>query len=347
MSEFQAIGGVKRLGTTNYKTWSTCMTSYLTGQDLWDVVGGANTTEPRIDTNGAIHKWKVKTGKAMFIIKTTIEEELLEYIQDLTTPKEAWDTLKTLFSKKNDTKLQFLENELLSVSQRDLTIPQYFHKVKTLCREIGELDPEGKIGEPRMKRIIIHGLKPEYRSFVTAVHGWPTQPSLNEFENLLASQEALAKQLGSVSMSSTSKYEDRVLYVGRGKGKHKAGNKQKGWYKNSDKNKHQEHGDKKSNSQRQEEASGERKQQTNGKYFPYKCHRCGRKGHMAKNCPVKQEDEGNNATVEQEEGWDIEALVAQREEVVTFTATTQKNKLDGWIVDSGCSNHLIGNKDKL
>lgn len=95
------------------------MTSYLTGQDLWDVVGGTNTTEPRIDTNGAIHKWKVKTCKAMFIIKTTIEEELLEYIQDLTTPKEAWDTLKTLFSKKNDTKLQFLENELLSVSQRD------------------------------------------------------------------------------------------------------------------------------------------------------------------------------------------------------------------------------------
>ena len=33
--------------------------------------------------------------------------------------------------------------------------------------------------------------------------------------------------------------------------------------------------------------------------------------------------------------------------MVTFTATTQKNKLDGWIVDSGCSNHLTGNKDKL
>jgi hypothetical protein len=36
-----------------------------------------------------------------------------------------------------------------------------------------------------MKRIIIHGLKPEYQSFVTAVKGWPTQPSLVEFEKLL------------------------------------------------------------------------------------------------------------------------------------------------------------------
>lgn len=86
-----------------------------------------------------------------------------------------------------------LENELLSASQNDLTIPQFFHKVKTLCREIGELDPEAKIGEPRMRRIIIHGLKAEFRSFVATIQGWPTQPSLGEIENLLAGQEALAK----------------------------------------------------------------------------------------------------------------------------------------------------------
>lgn len=197
-----------------------------------------------------------------------------------------------------------------------------------------------------MKRIIIHGLKPEYRSFVAAVQGWPTQPSLNEFENLLASQEALAKQFGSLSVGVTSKTEDEALYVERSKGKHKAGNKQKGWNKYGDKNKRHDRDDKKSSNQGREEASGDRKQQTNGKYFPYKCHRCGRKGHMAKNCRVKQDDEGNAATVEQEEGWDVEALVAQTEEVTACAVTNehQKNKLDDWIIDSGCSNHLTGVK---
>lgn len=57
-------------------------------------------------------------------------------------PKEACDTLKELFSKKNDAKLQLLENELLSIAQRDLSIPQYFHKVKSLCREIAKLDSQ-------------------------------------------------------------------------------------------------------------------------------------------------------------------------------------------------------------
>ncbi|TYK22270.1 putative LRR receptor-like serine/threonine-protein kinase [Cucumis melo var. makuwa] len=39
MGDLQVVGGIKKLNTQNYKTWSTCMKSYLQGQDLWDVVG--------------------------------------------------------------------------------------------------------------------------------------------------------------------------------------------------------------------------------------------------------------------------------------------------------------------
>ena len=76
-----------------------------------------------------------------------------------------------MFSKKNDTRPQLLENELLSISQRDMTIAQYFHKIKSICREITKLDPKSAIGEDRMKRIIIHRLRPEYRSFIIAIQG--------------------------------------------------------------------------------------------------------------------------------------------------------------------------------
>ena len=72
------------------------------------------------------------------------------------------------------------------MAQRDMMIAQYFHKVKTICREILELDLTAPIGETKIKRIIIYGLQPKYRGFVAAIQGWPTQPSLVEFENLLA-----------------------------------------------------------------------------------------------------------------------------------------------------------------
>jgi len=186
----------------------------MQGQDLWDLVNGSEATQPEAeDVHGTLRKWKIRADKAMFVLKTMIEEDVLEHIRDAKTPKEAWDTFAKLFSKKNDTKLHLLENELLSVAQRDMTIAQYFHKVKSLCREISELDPEAPIGDTRMKRIIIHGLKPEFRSFVAAIQGWQTQPSLVEFKNLLAGQEALAKQMGDVLLRK----EEEALYANRGR----------------------------------------------------------------------------------------------------------------------------------
>ena len=117
MGDLQVVGGIKKLNHKNYNTWKTCMMSYLQGQDLWEVTGGSEVTKPeQEDAQGSLRKWKIKVGKAMFALKTTVEEEMLEHIQKLETPKEAWDTLDTLFSRKNDTRLQLLENELLSVA---------------------------------------------------------------------------------------------------------------------------------------------------------------------------------------------------------------------------------------
>lgn len=127
MGDLQVIGGIKKLNNQNYNTWSTCMMSYMQGQDLWEVVNGCEITQPEAeDANGALRKWKIKAGKAMFALKTTIEEDVLEHIRDAKNPHEAWKTFADLFSKKNDTKLQLLESELLSIAQRELTVAQFF-----------------------------------------------------------------------------------------------------------------------------------------------------------------------------------------------------------------------------
>lgn len=321
MGDLQFVGGVKKLNHQNYNSWATCIMSYLQGQDLWEIVCGSETRQPENeDNNGILRKWKIKAGKAMFIFKTTVEEDVLEHIRDVKTPKEAWDTLLVLFSKKNDTKLQLLENELLSASQGDMTIPQYFHKVKSLCREIGELDSQALIGEPRMKRIIIHGLKPEFRSFVAAVQGWQNQPSLAEFENLLAGQEALAKQMGGVSIKAA---EEEALYVRKGKSKYKPKHKER--YgdrikqveidkKRRDKGDSSSEDEDDSSSEVEGVSSSEKKYHHSNKRFPFKCYKCGHRGHMARRCRSGSTEEGNAVTVEEdEEVWDVEAYVARAE----------------------------------
>ncbi|GMJ01749.1 hypothetical protein HRI_003844100 [Hibiscus trionum] len=93
----------------------------------------------------------------MYALKTTVKEDMLEHIRDVKPPNKAWETFAKLFSKKNNTKLQLLESELLSMKQGNMRVKQYFHKVKLLCQDISELDPTDLIGDTKMKRIIVHG----------------------------------------------------------------------------------------------------------------------------------------------------------------------------------------------
>ena len=80
----------------------------------------------------------------------------------------------TLFTKVNDTLLQILDNELILVMQGDKTISQYFKKVKIFYCEIIKLDPMSNITKKHMKRMIIYGLRIDYRNFIATIQGWPT-----------------------------------------------------------------------------------------------------------------------------------------------------------------------------
>ncbi|KAJ0443668.1 hypothetical protein HanIR_Chr16g0823341 [Helianthus annuus] len=84
----------------------------------------------------AIKKWRIKAGRSKFVLKTTIDIELLEHIRAQGKTKTSLGHFGSPLPKKNDAELQLLQNKLLSISQKDLTIVQYFHKVKILCREI-------------------------------------------------------------------------------------------------------------------------------------------------------------------------------------------------------------------
>ena len=69
-----------------------------------------------------------------------------------------------------------------------------------MYEQITKLDPENPFTETRMRKIIVHGLKPSFYGLVTAIRGWATQTTLIEFENVLANQEALNKQMSGVSI---------------------------------------------------------------------------------------------------------------------------------------------------
>ncbi|WOH11611.1 hypothetical protein DCAR_0831101 [Daucus carota subsp. sativus] len=104
-----------------------CLEAYLQGQDLWEIVTGAEKELADTPNNAELRrKWKIKCGKALFALRTSIREEFIEHVREVNSPKEVWDTLKRLFSTKNIVRVQFLENELAMLTQGSLSISEYF-----------------------------------------------------------------------------------------------------------------------------------------------------------------------------------------------------------------------------
>ncbi|CAL8997356.1 unnamed protein product [Prunus brigantina] len=181
-----------------------------------------------------------------------------------------------------------------------MTIAQYFHKVKSICREISDLDPTAAIVESRIKRIIIHG-----------------------------EEEAL------YTNKSKGNFKQHV-----GSGSKRDGDKVKG---------HQGEGPGGAL-----KFHGNRGQSKNNKKFEGKCYNCGKKGHMAKDCwsnkrPVESNTVTSNSKEKSEDDWDAEASLAieEEEKALTVMSPERINYKNDWIVDSGCSNHMTGDKEKL
>lgn len=65
----------------------------------------------------------IKYGKTFFALRDSIiHKDLINHVHDIESPKQVWETLEKLFSKKNVERLQFLKNELTGIIQDNMTI---------------------------------------------------------------------------------------------------------------------------------------------------------------------------------------------------------------------------------
>ncbi|PNX67946.1 copia-type polyprotein, partial [Trifolium pratense] len=72
------------------------------------------------------------------------------------------------------------------------------------------------------------------------------------------------------------------------------------------------------------------------------CYKCHKLGHYQSDCPSWDEDNANYA--EFDEGQEI-LLMAQN--TMVNESQNSSEKLELWFLDSGCSNHMVGNKNWL
>ena len=73
------------------------MHQYLLGHGYWRYVEGANVASP-----DSAHKyfpaWERGASRVLYYLASCVQDQMLNYIRDAKTPKEAWENLKKIFA---------------------------------------------------------------------------------------------------------------------------------------------------------------------------------------------------------------------------------------------------------
>ncbi|KAF3653575.1 putative receptor-like cytosolic serine/threonine-protein kinase RBK1-like [Capsicum annuum] len=203
---------------------------------------------------------------------------------------------------------------IYKVGVSDFRKDWFFAHVNSICAEISKIDPEEKIGEMRLRRYLIRGLKKEYGPFVTSIQRWPQQPCVEELENMFSNQEALTKQM------AKNLETDDVLFSNEKSNKKNTST----WNKNNEEETTTEKGGNSHNNK--------------------KCYRCGKIGHIKKKHRVKLSKANVMCTndgdeqMKWEQCFSIEAV--EQKSAQNFINYANNNKREEWIVDSRCSHHV-------
>ncbi|XP_021985474.1 uncharacterized protein LOC110881562 [Helianthus annuus] len=303
---------IPKLLGQNYYHWHIQMKVLLESQDLWTIIDEgynkivANASET--DQNAFREKVR-KDKKALHIIFQAVSEIVFERIANSKTAKEAWNILHKAYRgerRVKTVKLQTLRCEFDALRMKDSeSVEEYVNRTTVIVNQL-RLNEED-VPEQRIVEKILRSLTRKYESVVVAIEE-------SKDLNLITSKELLGI-LQSHELR-LRKYDDSPM-------------EQAFQVQSQDG----------SRQYRSEYAGRGRGRGRNRFKGQNRCYSCQKLGHTARFCQRREENERNNNVLMHEDEND-----GDEETMFMIFNVEEITKEDYWYFDSGCSNHMTGNR---
>ncbi|CAJ2636336.1 unnamed protein product, partial [Trifolium pratense] len=328
----------------NWDLWVKQMKVIFTFQEVFEQVNAeiaplpANATEEQRTTFREATK---KDNKALFLIHQCVDSKVFEKIADAETSKGAWDILQKSYggdAKVKKVKLQALKRqyELLQM-KNDEKVADYFTRLVTLTNQMKNCG--NTLEEQEKVEKVLRTLTSKFDHIVVTIEETKDLSEV-KIEDLQSTLEAHEMKHGE---RDHGKDDEQVLLA---KFK-KFQNNKKNWQK-----KKKEFKKDKDNDEDKPESSngggGKQKKQFKKKTTDkshIQCYNCSKFGHYANQCMASKK----NKTQQGDEEANVAENTDSDDDDVSFMVTIT-DEIAGsmeWYFDTGCSNHMTGNKNIL
>ena len=132
---------------------------------ILELFDGPNDKAPD-STHRDFPAWEQSSSRVLYCFASYVGEQLLSYIRDAKTPKEAWGNLKKIFTASTTARKLQLRQEVSNLRQRNLSMADYTSKIKDICNSLASIDVNVEEGD--MVQICVQGLTSKFGAFRTA-----------------------------------------------------------------------------------------------------------------------------------------------------------------------------------
>ncbi|XP_019451907.1 PREDICTED: uncharacterized protein LOC109354005 [Lupinus angustifolius] len=347
------------LDGSNWSKWSIQMKAIFCYQDVAEIVedGFSILEEGATEVQKSKYKQsKRKDCKALCIIHQAVDNAHFEKIAGSATSKEAWETLEKHYdgaAQLKKIRLQTMRRryELMQMEESE-KISEYFTRVITHTNSMKSCGE--KMDDATIVEKILRIVTPRFDHVVVAIEelGKVERMKVEELQGSLEAHEQRMNEMGA------DRFPHQALYAQTFK---KGSQFVKTFNKNRGKSFEQRNGPRKfpqSGNDLNTEHGETFNRRDGGKQVKawkkkldrkrIRCFNCDKLGHFSSECQApnknhqygRQESEANLVKEDDEDSGEIDVQLM-------MTTSNLNAGSDTWYLDSGCSNHMTGNRDWL
>nr|KYP33450.1 hypothetical protein KK1_045698 [Cajanus cajan] len=192
------------LTESNWRSWSNAMRMALEGKNKLGFIDGS-VPKPSVD-DPKQQSWKRNNSIIASWIMNSVSKDIAASISYTSTASDIWNDLKIRFQKKNGPRIFKIKRDLMNLKQGDLTITQYYTKVKSYWEELAEFQPPNTctcggikpwMDHHNMDQVILFltGLNDSYSHVRGQILLMDPMPPMNQVFSLV-NQEETQRELG-------------------------------------------------------------------------------------------------------------------------------------------------------